>query len=92
MIENLHFLVWGPWTLFLFLGTGLWFTIRSGFFQFRGIWCWWGETVGSLWRDEEEQKGEKKSESSITRFQSACTALAATIGTGNIAGVATALT
>lgn len=87
IIENLHFLVWGPWTLVLFLGTGLWFTIRSGFFQFLGVRDWWSETAGSLW-----QGREKQTKGSVTRFQSACIALAATIGTGNIAGVATALT
>lgn len=94
VIEDLHFLVWGPWTLVLFLGTGLWFTIQSGFFQYRGIGCWWRETGGSLWRDggERREKGTEKGRKRVTRFQSACTALAATIGTGNIAGVATALT
>ena len=67
-------------------------TIR--FFQYRGIGCWWRETGGSLWRDggERREKGTEKGRKRVTRFQSACTALAATIGTGNIAGVATALT
>ena len=88
MAETLHFLVWGPWTLALLLGTGFWFTVKSGFFQVRGIGYWWKKTVGSLW--ESGQKQEKKGQ--ISRFQSACTALAATIGTGNIVGVATALT
>ncbi len=80
-LERIHGAVWGPWTLMLFLGTGLWFTVRSGFFQVRGIRVWWSQTAGAWW------KGEKNSQ-----FQSACTALAATIGTGNIVGVATALT
>lgn len=91
MVEVLHFVVWGPWTLVLLLGTGLWFTARSGFFQLRGVRCWWRATAGSLWNGDpgREEKAEK---GRITRFQSACTALAATIGTGNIVGVATALT
>ncbi len=80
-LAQIHTAVWGPWTLVLFLGTGLWFTVKSGFFQIRGIRVWWSQTVGSWW------KGKNKSQ-----FQSACTALAATIGTGNIVGVATALT
>ena len=87
--ETLHFLVWGPWTLALFLGTGLWFTFRSGFFQFFGLKKWWQETAGSLWH---EKRPDNASNQKVTRFQSACTALAATIGTGNIVGVATALT
>ncbi len=85
--ETIHFLVWGPWTLALLLGAGVWFTIKSGFFQILGIRRWWGETAGSLMEGTEEKKEKYK----ITRFQSACTALAATIGTGNIVGVATAL-
>lgn len=91
MAELLHFVVWGPWTLVLLLGAGLWFTVRSGFFQLLGVRCWWRATAGSLWKEEsgQEERGEK---GKITRFQSACTALAATIGTGNIVGVATALT
>ncbi len=93
VVEMLHFLVWGPWTLVLFLGMGMWFTIRSGFFQFFGLRCWWRETVGSLWSHEEgKERKEGRKPGQITRFQSACTALAATIGTGNIVGVATALT
>ena len=85
--ETIHFLVWGPWTLALLLGSGVWFTIKSGFFQFFGVRRWWGETIGSLMEQTEEDREKQK----ITRFQSACTALAATIGTGNIVGVATAL-
>lgn len=87
MGEVIHFLVWGPWTLVLFLGTGLWFTIKSGCFQFLGFRYWWKNTAGSLWRRNREENPR-----TITQFQSACTALAATIGTGNIVGVATALT
>lgn len=89
LVKILHQMVWGPWTLVLFLGAGAWFTIRSGAFQIFGIRRWWMETAGSLWagNGETSEKNQK-----ITAFQSACTALAATIGTGNIVGVATALT
>lgn len=86
MIHRIHELVWGPWLLFLFLGMGIIYTIKSGFFQIRGLSCWWKETIGSIREDEDGKNGE------VTRFQTACTALAATIGTGNIVGVATALT
>ena len=79
-LQLLHEVVWGPWTIFLFLGTGLFFTVKSGGFQIRKLPYWWKKTVGSL------GKG------SISSFQTSCTALAATIGTGNIVGVATALT
>ena len=67
VVEMLHFLVWGPWTLVLFLGMGMWFTIRSGFFQFFGLRCWWRETVGSLWSHEEgkERKEGRKVRSPV---------------------------
>lgn len=70
----------------LLLGTGLWFTIRSGGFQIRRLPLWWSRTVGNLWNTKDEGVA------AVTPFQSVCTALAATIGTGNIVGVATALT
>lgn len=105
-IRTLHTMVWGPWTMLLFLATGLMFTWRSRGFQVRGFQQWWSSTGGTLGHKEveESEKPEKtektekteKIEASgaghLTGFQSACTALAATIGTGNIVGVATALT
>lgn len=79
-LQLLHEIVWGPWTMLLFLGTGLFFTVKSGGFQIRKLPYWWKKTVGSL------------GNGSVSSFQTSCTALAATIGTGNIVGVATALT
>lgn len=74
----------------MFLGVGIWLTVRMRGFQIWGIRQWWSATAGSLLR--EGMGGEKQEDGTkITPFQSACTALAATIGTGNIAGVATAL-
>ncbi len=107
-MQALHEMVWGPWTMFLFLGTGLFFTVKSGGFQVRGLPYWWKCTVGSLYapgnRDGGEQQkraaGARRNDSDtdalgrarVSAFQTSCTALAATIGTGNIVGVATALT
>ena len=79
-LQLLHEIVWGPWTMFLFLGSGLFFTVKSGGFQIRKLPYWWKKTMGSL------------GNGSVSSFQTSCTALAATIGTGNIVGVATALT
>ena len=87
MIHRLQELVWGPWMLAALLGMGIYFTAAGRCFQLRKFSLWWGETGGSLWRGEREKSG-----GGITSFQTACTALAATIGTGNIVGVATALT
>lgn len=77
--------LWGPYMLGLFLFTGLFFTITTGFFQFRHMPLWLRFTFCSLFKKEKSQKG------TITQFQALSTALAATVGTGNITGVAAAL-
>ena len=86
----LHDFIWGPWMLGIFLGTGLYFSIGTRFFQFRGFFIWMKWTFGDMIKGK-NQTVEKEGKS-ITQFQSLCTALAGTLGTGNIAGVATALT
>ena len=86
LIHGLQHLVWGPGMLVFFLGTGIRFTFCSGFFQIRKIHIWLGKTLGAFKRARKTDK-----EQSISLFQSFCTALAATLGTGNITGVATAL-
>lgn len=86
LLSKLADLLWNPWLLGLFLLTGGYYSIRTGFFQLFGLKTWWSSTVGSLLR------GERKScRRGITQFQALSTALAATIGTGSIAGVATAI-
>ena len=91
MIQKLHSLVWGPALLTLLLITGGLYTLRFKGFQILGIRTWWKHTIGSLFADTKDSREEKR-EHSVTKAQAACTALAATIGTGNIVGVATALT
>lgn len=86
MISVLHEWIWGPGMLALFLAVGVLYSVRLKGYAVLGFPKWWRVTVGSLLKGERGQKGE-----GISQFQSACTALAATIGTGNIAGVATAL-
>lgn len=85
-------MVWGPWTMAVFLGVGIFFSVKSHFFQLRGFSYWWRQTVGSLGKKDEGQQKARGGGKGISQFQSVCTALAATVGTGNIAGVATALT
>ena len=87
MFRFLHHIVWGPGTPVLFLAVGLFCSIRICFFQIFGLCRWWKNTACSILRVGE--CGEKTA--GFSAFQSACTALAATIGTGNISGVATAL-
>ena len=71
--------------LALFLFVGVIYTVKLRGFAIFGFPKWWRATIGSLFRRD------KAVEEGISPVQSACTALAATIGTGNIAGVATAL-
>ena len=79
--------LWNPWLLGLFLLTGLVYSIGSGFFQLFGWRMWWGATVGSLLRGEGRARGP-----GLSSLQALATALASTMGTGSIAGVAAALT
>lgn len=75
--------------LVAFLAVGLMFTIRTGVFQITKFKYWIDVTFLQIFRDKKVLKTDDKH--SISQFQSLCTALAATIGTGNIAGVATAI-
>ena len=79
--------LWGGPLLAAFLAVGLWYSFGSGFFQLFGLPVWWRTTVGSLFR---RRKGEGEG-GGVTQLQALSTALAATIGTGSIVGVATAL-
>ncbi len=79
-------IVWGPPFMLLLAGTGLYLTIRLGFFQFTHLGHAWRRTFGTFFRrDAEAQEG------AITPFQAVASAMAGTIGVGNIAGVATAI-
>ena len=93
MVMWLHEFIWGPGMLVLFLFVGVIYTVKLKGFPMLGIGRWLGNTVGSVVRgaDGAEPGHSAAGRRGISQFQSACTALAATIGTGNIAGVATAL-
>ncbi|MBO5734022.1 MAG: sodium:alanine symporter family protein [Clostridia bacterium] len=79
--------VWGPVMLTLLVGTGLFLSIRTGFLQFRRFGYAIKHTVGSLF-----SKGQhEKTKSGVSPFQAVATAMAGTIGTGSIAGIATAI-
>ncbi|MFQ5603366.1 MAG: alanine/glycine:cation symporter family protein [bacterium] len=82
---DLSNLVWGPPMLILLVGTGIFLTILLRGLQFRGL-------MHSLHLALIKRKEKESSEGDITHFQALMTALAATVGTGNIAGVATAIT
>lgn len=78
-LEWMRGLVWGPCLLLALFGTGILCTIRLGGFQFFRFATWWKATAGEIGTGKKEQ------------LLTSCTALAATVGTGNIVGVATAL-
>ncbi len=77
--------VWGVPAMVLILGVGLWLSCRSKFVQITKFGTAMRATVGRIFRREDAQAG------AVTPFQAVCTALAATVGTGNIAGVAGAI-
>lgn len=83
--------VWGIPMLVLLVGTGILMTALTKFFQLSHIGHWFKNTIGGIFKDEHITKHTDKEDQSISQFQSLCTALAATIGTGNIVGVASAL-
>lgn len=81
--------VWGIPMLILIISTGIYMTVRTGFFQITKIKHWANETFLAIFKKRSVTKTKEKK--AISQFQALSTALAATIGTGNIAGVATAI-
>lgn len=81
--------VWGWVGLILLLGTGLIATLATKVFQVSHLKHWWSNTIGSLFH--KDVIGHTKEKGAISPFQALCTALAATVGTGNIAGIAAAI-
>ncbi len=87
--DTINGFVWGIPMLILIISTGIFMTIRTGFFQITKIKYWFGETLIAIFKKKSVTKTKEKK--AISQFQALATALAATIGTGNIAGVATAI-
>jgi alanine or glycine:cation symporter, AGCS family len=82
----LNAIVWGPPFMILLVATGLYLTVRLAFFQFTHLGFAWRRTFARVFaRRKDEEPG------AITAFQAVTSAMAATIGVGNIAGVATAI-
>ena len=77
--------VWGVPAMVCIIGVGLYLSIRTGFVQIRKFGYSMRNTIGRVFEKQTASEG------SITPFQAVCTALAATVGTGNIAGVAGAI-
>lgn len=82
--------VWGVPMLILLVGTGIVMTILTKWFQVSHFRHWFDATILAIFKKDSNVK-DKSDKHSISQFQSLCTALAATVGTGNIAGVAGAI-
>ncbi len=83
LLGNISSLVWGWPLMILLIGTGLWLTISTKGFQFRIL----PHALALIFKKHNEKTGD----GDISNFQALMTALAATVGTGNIVGVATAI-
>ena len=83
-LEKINQIVWGFPALFLILGVGVYLTCRTRFAQFRLF-------PKAVLRFFAAFRGSKSEDGAVSPYQALCTALAATVGTGNIAGVAGAI-
>lgn len=81
--------VWTKVGVWLLIGAGIFMTLVTFFFQVTHIGHWMKETIGSMFK--KSVISHSKDKKSISPFQALCTALAATVGTGNIAGVSAAI-
>lgn len=86
IVKWVNWFLWDWALLFLLCGTGIYFTIRLKFIQVRKFKEAWKKTFGGL-----TLRGDKADHKGMSSFQSLATAIAAQVGTGNLAGAATAL-
>ena len=87
IIEKVNGIVWGPVMLTLLIGTGLFLSLKTGFLQFRKFVYMMKNTILGVFSKNQHTKDT----SGVTPFQAVATAMAGTIGTGSIAGLATAI-
>jgi AGCS family alanine or glycine:cation symporter len=86
LASKIEDILWGPWTLVFIAFVAVFFSMKSGFFQIRKSRFILKNTFGKIFeKTEADEKGK------MTPFQATATALASTVGMGNMAGVATAL-
>lgn len=85
-------IVWGEPFLVLLVGTGIFLSIKLKFFQLTKFSFWQKKTFFALFKNPSVRKHTSKKEKSLSQFQALSSSLAATVGTGNITGVAAAIT
>lgn len=83
IFEQINSFLWGPVMLLFLLGTGIWLTIQLGFIQVRFLGEGFKRTFAPLFKKQEED--------GINSFKALATSISAQVGTGNLAGVATAI-
>lgn len=86
--DKVNEFVWVKIGLLLLIGAGLLMTILTKVFQISHIKHWWTKTIVGVFKKDGRKNTDK---GAVSQFQALCTALAATIGTGNIVGVAAAI-
>lgn len=86
--DEINSFIWGYPGVILLIGTGILMTVLTRCFQVGHIGHWCKKTIGGVFAKNTHDKSDK---GAISQFQALCTALSATIGTGNIAGVASAI-
>lgn len=86
VLKNIDGIVWGPPLLILLVGTGIYFTFKLNFIQMFKL----PLAIKYLFLNDDD-KSDNEAKGEVSSFASLCTALSATIGTGNIVGVATAI-
>lgn len=86
VLKNIDGIVWGPPLLILLVGTGIYFTFKLNFIQMFKL----PLAIRYLFLNDDD-KSDNEAKGEVSSFAALCTALSATIGTGNIVGVATAI-
>ena len=84
-------MVWGPPALLLIVGTGIFITFGTKFIQAGKFSHMWKNTIMTLFKKGEAGTAKRSDGTNVTPFQAVCTALASTVGVGNVAGVAGAI-
>jgi AGCS family alanine or glycine:cation symporter len=85
-VSNLDAFLWGPWTMCFIAFVSIFLTFKSRFFQLSNFRYIFSETFGKVF-----QRSDIREKNTISPFQATSTSLAGTVGMGNMAGVATAL-
>ena len=86
IFKTLADFLWGDWLLFALLGLGIYYTVTTGFIQFRCVKMMWKGTFRLRGSSSKEENGKK-----CSSYQALCAAIASCVGSGNIVGVSTAI-